>query len=32
MINESRQSTAQQVKSLEDKIDTVLASNRQLEI
>lgn len=32
MINESRQSTAQQVKSLEDKIDTVLASSRQLEI
>ncbi|MEQ9021212.1 MAG: cell division protein ZapA [Pseudomonadales bacterium] len=32
MINESRSVTSQQVKSLEDKIDTALATSRQLEI
>ena len=32
MINESRSVTSQQVKSLEDKIETALATSRQLEI
>lgn len=32
MINETRHSTAQQVKGLEDKIDMAIARSRQLEI
>lgn len=32
MINESRQETSSQVKSIEEKIDLALASSRQLEI
>ncbi|PCH62956.1 MAG: cell division protein ZapA [SAR86 cluster bacterium] len=32
LINETRHATAQEIKSLEDKIDMVLASNQQLEI
>ncbi|MDG2141244.1 MAG: cell division protein ZapA [Gammaproteobacteria bacterium] len=32
LINETRHITAQQVKGLEEKIDTALASSRQLEI
>jgi hypothetical protein len=32
MINETRQSTSQQVKGLEDKLDMAIASSRQLEI
>lgn len=32
MINETRQETSLQVKSIEDKIDLALASSRQLEI
>ncbi|MDD9890360.1 MAG: cell division protein ZapA [Gammaproteobacteria bacterium] len=32
LINETRHVTAQQVKGLEDKIDTALATSRQLEI
>jgi len=32
MINEVRHVTAQQIKGLEDKIDTALANTRQLEI
>jgi len=32
MINETRQTTAQQVKGLEDKIENAIASSRQLEI
>jgi cell division protein ZapA len=31
MINESRQETSSQVKSIEEKIDLALASSRQLE-
>ena len=32
MINDTRHSTAQQVKALEDKIDMAIASSRQLEL
>jgi len=32
MINDTRLSTAQQVKGLEDKIDMAIASSRQLEL
>jgi hypothetical protein len=32
LINETRHTTAQQVKSLEDKIDLAIASSRQLEL
>jgi len=32
LINETRQATAQQVKSLEDKLDTAIATSRQMEI
>ncbi|HAT25697.1 MAG TPA: cell division protein ZapA [Gammaproteobacteria bacterium] len=32
MINDTRHSTAQQVKGLEDKIDMAIASSRQLEL
>ena len=32
MINDTRLSTAQQVKGLEDKIDLAIASSRQLEL
>ncbi len=32
LINETRQATAQQVKNLEDKLDTAIATSRQMEI
>jgi hypothetical protein len=32
MINETRHVTAQQVKGIEDKLDSAIAASRQLEI
>ena len=32
LINETRHTTAQQVKTLEDKLDLAIATSRQLEI